>query len=58
MCHASLGDFGLTFAYAGRAGTHEFNQIGLGFAPSLAHTRVDRASILIIVAHAWVSVSI
>ena len=32
MCHASLGDFGLTFAYAGRTGTHEFNQIGLGFA--------------------------
>ena len=52
MCHASLGDFGLTFAYA-----HKFNQIGLGFAPP-AHARVERASILIIFAHAWVSVYI
>ena len=53
-----MDDFGLTFVYAGRAGAHEFNQIGLGFAPPPAHTRVERASILIILTHAWLSVYI
>ena len=41
MCHASLGDFGLTFAFAGSAGAHELNQIGHGFAPPM-RTRVWR----------------
>ena len=53
-----MDDFGLTFVYAGRAGAHEFNQIELGFAPPPAHARVERASILIILTHAWLSVYI
>ena len=36
-----MDDFGLTFVYAGRAGAHEFNQIGLRFAPPL-RTRMWR----------------
>ena len=32
-----MDDFGLTFAYAGCAGAHEFNQIDLGFVPPCAH---------------------
>ena len=57
MCHASLGVFGLTFTFAGRADTHEFNQIGHGFAPSM-YARVERASIFKILIHAWLSVHI
>ena len=57
MCLACMDDFGLTFVYAGRAGAHEFNQIELGFASPL-RTRVERAYILIILTHAWLSVYI
>ncbi|GAY41100.1 hypothetical protein CUMW_056850 [Citrus unshiu] len=38
MCHASLGDFGLTFVYAGHAGANEFNQIVIVNSLENAHS--------------------
>ena len=46
-----LLEFGPPFVYAGRAGAHEFNQIGLGFAPPPAQARVERASLLTHLTH-------
>ena len=55
---ARMDDFGLTFVYAGRAGAHEFNSNRVWIRTPPAYARVERASILIILTHAWLSVYI